>query len=78
MTTISELTQIKREHLAWRLDNKTGCGLITACAVARGDHGDLDLVDIFKRYGDRNDRSAKIHAHKVMTFKLKLTPWVKS
>jgi len=67
---ISSLTETKKCHLAWRLDNKTGCGLLTACAVARGEHGDLDIVDVFKLYGDRSERSAKIHATKVINFEL--------
>lgn len=67
---ISDLTETKKSHLAWRLDNKTGCGLLTACAIARGDHGDLELVDIFVRYGDRSQHSAKIHARKVINFRV--------
>lgn len=65
---ISELTETQRSHLAWRLDNKTACGLLSACAVARGERGDLELVDVFHRYGDRTEHSAKIHARKVMNF----------
>lgn len=67
---ISDLTEIKKEHLAWRLDNKTSCGLITACQIARGRLGDLDLVDIFIQYGGRTEKSAKIHARKVINFSL--------
>lgn len=67
---LSELSDIQKQHLAWRLDNKTHCGLITACAVSRGDHGDLDLVDIFLQYGHMTKHSAKIHAKKVIDFKL--------
>ena len=65
---ISDLTDIQKSHLAWRLDNKTACGLLSACAVARGEHGDLELVDIFMHYGGRTEHSAKIHARKVMNF----------
>lgn len=65
---ISELKDTQKSHLAWRLDNKTACGLLSACAVARGDHGNLELVDIFRRYGDRTEHSAKIHARKVINF----------
>jgi hypothetical protein len=70
---LSDLTDKKKQHLAWRLDNKTGCGLLTACAVARGDHGDLELVDIFVQYGGRSLHSAKIHARKVINFRVRLT-----
>lgn len=66
---LSELSDHQKGHLAWRLDNKTGCGLITACSVARGDHGDFDLVDIFIRYGGKSSHSAKIHARKVINFR---------
>jgi hypothetical protein len=65
---ISELTDAQKSQLAWRLDNKTACGLLAACSVARGERGDLDLVDVFHRYGDITERSAKIHARKVMNF----------
>lgn len=62
---ISELTPMQKSHLVWRLDNRTGCGLLTATAVARGDHGDLELVDVFIQYGGLPSRSARIHAGKV-------------
>ena len=67
---LSELNQDQRGHLAWRLDHNTCCGRLTAGAVARGDHGDLDIVEIFKTYGDRSERSAKILAGKVRSFVL--------
>ena len=67
---LSDLTDTKKGHLAWRLDNKTGCGLLTAFAVVRGEHGDLDLVDIFVQYGGKSLHSAKIHARKVINFRL--------
>ncbi len=67
---LSELNDDQRGHLAWRLDNKTACGFLTACAVARGKHGDLDLVEIFERYGDRTRHGAKIHARKVINFRI--------
>ena len=65
---LSELTQDQKSHLAWRLDSKTCCGLLTAAAVARGDHGNLDIVEIFIQYGQRTRRSALAHARKVETF----------
>ena len=67
---ISELNEDQKGHLAFRLDNKTGCGLVTACAVARGEHGDLDLTDVFELYGDKTPHSAKIHARKVINFRI--------
>lgn len=70
MTMLSQLSENQRKHLAWRLDHNTSCGLLTASAVARGDHGDLDLVEIFKKYGDRSERSAKSLARRVETFKV--------
>lgn len=66
---LSELSELRKQHLAWRLDTKTGMGFLTACRYARGEFGDLDLVEIFKRAG-RSDHSAKIHARKVMDFVL--------
>ena len=67
MKKISELTKAQKEHLAWRLDHKTYVGYLTACAIARGEHGDLDIVDVFRK-ADRSERSAKIHARKVLNF----------
>ena len=64
---IAELSEIQKQHLAWRLDHKTGTGLLTACAIARGEHGDLDLVEVFTRAG-KSAHSAKIHARKVINF----------
>lgn len=66
---ISELSELQKQHLVWRLDHKTGLGLLTACAIAQGKHGDLDLVDVFQR-GGRSLHSAKIHARKVINFSL--------
>lgn len=67
---LSELTEVQRCHLAWRLDRKTTCGMLTAMRVARMDHGDLDVAKVFEVYGDRSPRSAKIHATKVGKFTL--------
>lgn len=66
---ISELTKTQKGHLAWRLDHKTYVGYLTALRVVRGEFGDDDLVSVFKRAG-RSDRSAKIHARKVLNFTL--------
>jgi hypothetical protein len=66
---LSELSGLQKQHLVWRLDHKTAMGLLTACSFAKGQHGDLDLVDIFKLSG-RSDHSAKIHARKVINFTL--------
>jgi len=65
---ISELTEMQRSHLAWRLDAKTACGMLTACRVARLECGDMDLVDVFVKFGDCTRHSAKIHAAKVKKF----------
>lgn len=65
---ISELNEDQKGHLAWRLDHKTYCGLITASHIARGDHGDLNLVEIFQGF-DMKPHQAKIHARKVMKYK---------
>lgn len=65
---LSQLTDDQKSHLAWRLDHNTSCGYVTAGAVARGDHGDMEVVDIFVKYGDRSIRSAKALARKVETF----------
>lgn len=68
--TLSQLTKEQRNHLAWRLDHKTSCGLVTACIVARGEHGDLNIVDIFETYGCITRHAAKLHATKVQSFTL--------
>lgn len=74
---ISELNEDQKCHLAWRLDHKTACGLLTACRIARGELGDMDLVEVFKWTG-KTDRSAKIHARKVIDFKLIETEQLKT
>lgn len=65
---LSQLNEDQRGHLAYRLDHNTCCGLITASCVARGDHGDMDIVEIFQKYGDRSRRSALALAKKVENF----------
>lgn len=67
---LSELNQLQKEHLAWRLDHKTACGMLTACRIARGELGNLELVNVFVRYGGKSKRSAMIHARKVAQFSL--------
>ena len=67
---LSELTELKKQHLAWRLDHNTSCGYLTAISIAKGELGDLDLIEIFKKFGGRSDHSAKILARKVMNFTL--------
>ncbi len=64
---ISELNEAQKQHLVWRLDHKTFMGLLTARRIARGEKGDLDLVEVFK-LAERSDRSAKIHARKVINY----------
>lgn len=64
---ISDLTDIKKQHLAWRLDHKTYVGYLTACRIARGEFGDDLLVTVFEKAG-KSTRSAKIHARKVAEF----------
>ena len=66
---ISELTELQKSHLAWRLDHKTYCGYLTACRIASGKLGDMDLVDVFMKM-DKTPHSAKIHARKVINFKV--------
>lgn len=67
---VSELTHIQCEHLAWRLDHNTWCGVGTAGQIARGEFlADKNLMEIFLWAG-RTPQSAKILARKVENFKL--------
>ena len=65
---LSNLTEIQRGHMAWRLDRNTCCGLLTALRVARMEHGDLEVAEVFEKYGGRTPRSAKIQATKCAKF----------
>ena len=67
---LSQLNDVQKGHLAWRLDNKTSCGLLTAIAISKGNLGDIELAEIFEKYGGNSPHSAKIHARKVINFKL--------
>ena len=58
---VSELTEEQKRHLAWRLSRKTTLDQVAACRYARGEGGDLEVVELFKIAG-RSDRSAKLHA----------------
>jgi hypothetical protein len=67
---ISELTNVQRVHLIWRLDHKTYCGLLTAAHIAKGDHEeDYELNKVFEMF-DMKPHQAKIHATKVINFKM--------
>jgi len=64
---ISELSEIRVQHLVWRIDHKTPIGLLTAARIARGEFGDLEIREVFVRCG-LSARSAAIHAGKVERF----------
>lgn len=64
---ISELSEMQKQHLAWRLDHKTYVGYITACRIARGEFGDDTLLEVFTKAG-KSEHAAKIHARKVLNF----------
>ena len=66
---LSDLTQPQRSHLDYRLDHNTCCGYGTAASVARGDHGDMSVKEIFEKYGCRSSRSAAILTGKVLNFR---------
>lgn len=63
------MNQDQKDHLAWRLDRHTHVGFLTAGRIARGEFGDEEIVDIFKR-AEMTPHRAKIHAKKVETFEL--------
>lgn len=65
---ISELTYKQKCHLAWRLDNKTYVGYLTAGRIARGEYGDIPINEVFLK-ADMTPHQAKIHAAKVVKFK---------
>lgn len=66
---ISDLTEHQKGHMAFRIDKYTGVGMLTACATARGDLGDLDLVEAFKRCGCK-ENTARRHARRCKRFAL--------
>ena len=70
--TIADLNDNQRSHLAWRLDHKTYCGLITACKIARLEtkHKDEPIYKLFIEMG-MTMRASKIHACKVINFRFK-------
>lgn len=64
---ISDLHKIQRDHLAWRLDHKTTCGMLTASAIARGEHGDMTIVEVFNKM-DKSEKSSTMNAYYVLNF----------
>ena len=68
---IKDLSEAQRQHLVWRLDNKTACGVLTACRIANlgTDFDEKDVCAVFEWAG-LTERSAKIHAGKVERFNL--------
>jgi hypothetical protein len=64
---ISELSDDQKSHLAYRLDHNTCCGYLTAGRIARGEFGDMEVVDVFLK-ADRTLRSAQVLARKVEQF----------
>jgi hypothetical protein len=50
---VCDLNEMQCAHLAWRLDHKTACGLLTAARIARGEAlQDRTLVEIFEWAGE--------------------------
>jgi hypothetical protein len=62
---LSELTEQQKLNLILRIDRNTGYGLLTAGRALRGEFGDLDVVDMLKRF-DMTTHQAKIHARKAI------------
>lgn len=48
---ISELNEDQKNHLAVMLDKKTYVGIITAGRIARGEMGDDEILEVFKKAG---------------------------
>ena len=67
---ITELSYVQRQHLAWRLDRKTVCGMLMACRIAKlgTDFDDKEVYQVFIWAG-KSERAAKIHARKVINYK---------
>lgn len=66
---LSDLSDDQKSHLVWRLDHKTGIGLLTAIQIAKGMYDNMGIVDIFIWAG-KSDHSAKIHARKVIDYRI--------
>ena len=67
---LKDLDEVRRMHLAWRLDHDTWCGYGTAGAVCRLQHKDLNdlpLNEVLEKF-DCSPHKAKILAHKVITY----------
>ena len=67
MAKLSDLTEKQKSHFAWRLDQKTAIGYLTAGKIIQGDFGDVDIAQTFEQ-GGKSPHSAKIHARKVLNF----------
>lgn len=71
---VGQLTDLQKAHLAWRLDHKTYCGMISAIRIAKGKYlfnlkpsANCTLFEIFKAM-ELTDHAAKIHARKVIDY----------
>ena len=54
---ISDLNVDQKRHLEFILESKTNCGEMNSIRMARGDFGDLELLDIFKRMNVSDEHS---------------------
>lgn len=64
---VSELTDLQRNHMIWRLDHNTGCGLLTAIHVC-SKINETNVKEVFLTYGGCSPRSAAILSGKVERF----------
>jgi hypothetical protein len=64
---ISELNEIKRMNLAWRIDSKTHISYFNAIKIAKIEVWDIPLNKVFE-YCGMTPHQAKIHARKVINF----------
>lgn len=67
---LSQLSEVQRSNLAWRIDNYTGVGYITAIKIATLKRGDRPLNEVLELCG-MTPHAAKIQATKIIKFKIK-------
>ena len=65
---ISQLSDIQRAAVAYRLGCFTECKVTTALEIIQLKHGDLSLNDTFTKFGQCVPRSVKINVTKALKF----------
>lgn len=64
---LSGLTQDQKNHMVWRADRYSGCGLFQISKLCRGEYGDMPINEAFEKFG-MTPHQSKWHSSAVVKY----------